>query len=116
MEPENSNDIRPTEQIPPQPVNTKPAECPEEYFTIRISKTKLKKCIKLALIIAFVLSLWMNLMFLFTAVRVHHSARDLMGGVQIQYHMNRNAGSYRMPNGKAPYGGDYSGSYRMPSK
>ena len=127
MEPQNSNDARPAEQIPPQPVYTKPAVCPDEYITIKISKTKLKKCIKLALIIVFVLSLWMNLMALFAVARIHHGMGGLMGGVRIQYHMNGDGGSYRMPgggdfnggntypgNGKAQYGNPW-GKYRMPS-
>jgi len=139
MDQENSNDARPAEQVPPTPVYVKPAEYPEEYITIRVPKRKIKKFIKLALIIAFVLSLWMNLMFLGALARERHNMRGGMG-FQRTAQFQINGGVYAMPghngaNGKAFYGNGYNfgggntyygngggqsggapGSYKVPSR
>ena len=59
---DNSNDIRPASQIPP-------VECPNDFITIKISKSKLKKCLKISLLILFLLSMWVNFTSVHSSIR-----------------------------------------------
>ena len=116
MEQENSNDVRPAEQIAPHtaPEPAAPAGCPEEYITVKVPKGKIKKFVKAALIVIFIMSLWMNLVFMHAIMRGRHGMQNHMGFQRTaQFQIDRGGGIDEMPGfnnggGKAFYGSGHN--------
>ena len=141
MDQENSNDVRPAEQIAPQQTPT-PID-PEEYFIIKIPKRKVYRFIKIFLIIMFILSLWMNSAFMHAMRRGRSDMSIRMSFPRCpQFEMNRGGRSYKVNpyriyvpdrpdipdapdidnwdtyyfENERDYNGYFSGDFRMPSR
>ena len=98
MDQDNSNGLRPAEQITPQPALV-PDENPDDYFTIKISKAKVGKFIKISLIIMFIISLWMNLIFLHAIPRQRHGIMNrIFTPRATQFRIYGGGGTYRIDN------------------